>query len=80
MNDKIEQPMGDGGPAFPAGHEAIVRGTMGMSIRDYFAGQAMSQGMAVLVSSSHNLNATQINQLARTAYLASDAMLKARQS
>ncbi len=47
------------------------------ALRDWFAGQAMAQGMNVLVSSQHNLNDHQIGQLARTAYLAADAMIAA---
>lgn len=32
----------DGGPAFAACNEANMSGTMGMSLRDYFAGQALA--------------------------------------
>lgn len=80
-----------GGPAFPAkcsynGEGKIVGWQTGgasgwetgMSLRDYFAAQAMMQGMAVLVASDHNLNAYQLGTLAKTAYLAADAMLEAR--
>lgn len=31
----------DGGPAFPACNEANNNGTMGMTLRDWFAGQAL---------------------------------------
>ena len=31
----------DGGPAYPACNEANVNGTMGMSLRDWFASQAL---------------------------------------
>lgn len=62
--------------AFPAQH--TPENTPGMTLRDYFAAQAMMQGMAVLVASNHNLNEFQLNALARTAYLAADAMLSAR--
>lgn len=34
----------DGGPEFPACNEANVNDTMGMSLRDYFAGQALANG------------------------------------
>lgn len=69
----------DGGPAYPISLPGWGdNGATGMSLRDYFAGQAMSQGMAVLTASSHNLNEYQISQLAKTAYLAADAMLAAR--
>lgn len=35
----------DGGAAFPACNEANVNGTMGMSLRDWFAGQALAQAV-----------------------------------
>ena len=79
------RPVGDGGPAFPFVQWRTPDGmtgfqqTDGMSLRDYFAGKAMSQGMAVLVASQHNLNEHQLKMLARTAYLAADAMLATRQ-
>lgn len=60
-------------PAFPQPN------FRGLTMRDFFAAQAMSQGMAVLVASKHNLNDYQLDQLARTAYLAADAMLRARE-
>jgi hypothetical protein len=31
----------DGGPAFPVGEEALIRNLQGMSLRDYFAAQAL---------------------------------------
>lgn len=73
----------DGGPAFPSGPalpfgDGMHEGEAGMSLRDWFAGQALAQGMAVLVASSHNLNEYQLGQLAKTAYFAADAMLAAR--
>ncbi len=37
MDDKPK----DGGNAFPACNEANMNDTMGMSLRDYFAGQAL---------------------------------------
>ena len=35
-----------GGPAFPACNEANVNDPMGMTLRDYFAGQALAGEMA----------------------------------
>lgn len=64
----------DGGPAFPFEYEAFTRygrelvSGKGMSLRDWFAGQALSNlpgnGGAV--------------QMARTAYLIADAMIAER--
>lgn len=34
-------PRGDGGPAFPVLDQGFVPGSGGMSLRDYFAGQAL---------------------------------------
>jgi hypothetical protein len=76
MDFNREQLDAAGDWAFPARH--TPEHTPGMTLRDWFAGQAMSQGMAVLVASDHNLNSHQLNVLARTAYLAADAMLEAR--
>ena len=57
----------DGGPAYPACNEANVNGTMGMSLRDWFAGQALAGGWA---------NNTKL--MAERAYQLADAMLEAR--
>jgi hypothetical protein len=54
-----------GGPAFPIGSNA------GMSLRDWFAGQAM-QGLCA----NGNTNAIDI---ARAAYIIADAMLSQRE-
>lgn len=78
-----------GGPAFPVAtsdSEAPVQvGNFtwqfpGLTMRDYFAAKAMTQGMAVLVASGNNLNGYQLGTLAKTAYLAADAMLKEREA
>lgn len=37
----------NGGPAFPACNEANVNETMGMTLRDYFAGQVINGLMSV---------------------------------
>ena len=59
-----------GGPAFPAklGHWL----ENGMTLRDYFAAQAMS---AIMTSESYNGS---VARVAETAYLMADAMLEVR--
>lgn len=72
MADKIE----DGGPAFPT-DASIQRGTGcdGMSIRDYFAGQALAGMMA----NPGRVGAeAKFTGWATQAYYFADAMLKAR--
>jgi len=63
----------DGGSAFP-GHTIDGRPTPGISLRDYFAGQAVT---GTLVASG-DLNIG-ISVLADLAYNIADAMLKARE-
>jgi hypothetical protein len=65
----------DGGPAFP--REYMHKGHSGMSLRDWFAGQALAGYLA----SGRNFNG--IGQgggktVANTAYAFADAMLAAR--
>ena len=62
-------------PAFPSGNEVTLgdlrsSGHSGMTLRDYFAAQAM---LRTSVGSSYE-------QLAKTAYEIADAMLKAREA
>jgi len=74
----------DGGPAFPIlpsehknfvaeGFDGVTRWTMGMSLRDYFAGQALA-GM------SHHIDHMLAEQVASDAYRIADAMLIAREA
>ena len=75
------------GPAFPAGNDAIAHGTMGMTLRDYFAAGVIS----ALVSGPDQALEKQPNEsvedaIARywmaessMAYVIADAMLRARQ-
>lgn len=89
MSKKIE----DGGPAFPnpirlrngrVGHpgEQTIETEGGMSLRDYFAGQAIIgilTGSATLVAArgSEPLKDT-VNAFSQSVYEIADAMLKAR--
>ena len=69
----IEQPK-DGGPAFPIETTATPYAP-GMSLRDWFAGQAMTGELASWTSSTdgHECN------IARRAYQMADAMIAARE-
>lgn len=62
----------DGGPAFPANEEAVLRNMVGMSLRDYFAAKAMQALIHVQVKTSQV-------QTAESAYQWADAMLKVRE-
>lgn len=69
----------DGGPAFPVEHNTIHNGKQitfpsnGMTLRDYFAGQALA-GMLADSERSGTLE-----EYTRYAYDFADAMLKARE-
>ena len=64
-------------PAFPADNEASLNGTMGMSLRDWFAGQWIANhGYTV---ESGELTAQAEERLAREAYGIADAMLRERE-
>jgi hypothetical protein len=60
----------NGGPAFPACNEANMNDTMGMTLRDWLAGQAL----AGLLMANYEVG----DFIAREAYDAADAMLAAR--
>lgn len=65
----------DGGPAFPISIPGCGdNGMHGMSLRDWFAGQAL---MAAL-GQSFDGPGTYVDQVSRTVYEVADAMLKAR--
>jgi hypothetical protein len=65
----------DGGPAFPADR---MHQTTGMSLRDWFAGQAL--GAIVETCAGDNLHGlTRAQLFALRAYQLADAMLSARQ-
>lgn len=63
--------MNDGGPAFPILNGGAVHD--GMSLRDWFAGQSLAGCMA-----DYNIGDT-FQDVARTCYEISDAMLKERE-
>ena len=68
----------DGGPAFPHG-DPTHGGEDGMTLRDYFAGQAISQIIATCANdTTHGM--TKADYFAGRAYEIADAMLKARET
>lgn len=79
----------DGGAAFPSGMQELsdkVLGPVspGMSLRDYFAGQALPAVIAATSAGQHQPSVREsdthiIFAIARDAYFAADAMLRARQ-
>ena len=74
----------DGGPAFPPpaiygpGGEGIREGHPGMSLRDWFAGQALAGMHASLTSTSDWPDEMGRLKMARIAYAQADAMIAAR--
>jgi hypothetical protein len=64
----------DGGPAFPVAEDhkvaADIPWTCGMSLRDWFAGQALAGGMSAADATDANI--------ARAAYRLADSMLEVR--
>ena len=65
--------MKDGGPAFPTTAGQVVY-SHGMSLRDWFAGQAL----AGLFSQSEITNASSVYVVAQIVYRMADAMIAAR--
>ena len=65
------------GPAFPASNDANVNGTMGMTLRDYFAGQVAPSVLAALEGASSEDQA--LTMVSDMSYKLADAMLRARQ-
>ena len=77
MND--EKQIDDGGPAFPEGASGpyangeIVPGLPGMTLRDYFAGQALNGHLS---DGAYRL--ADAEDIAKWSYQCADAMLPAR--
>ena len=70
----MNQPINDGGPAFAFANGNIV--SLGMTLRDYFAGQAM----AAIITSVYCTPETIYTEVSSRAYAQADAMLKAREA
>ena len=76
----MNTPQNDGGPAFPVPNDANVNQQEGMTLRDWFAGQALP---GILSSSGCKLfreDEIAQHELAEYAYRLADAMLKARKA
>ena len=69
MGKKID----DGGNAFPF-HAEAIKPELGMSLRDYFAGQALAGLMSIYEYTEHCGEST----IADLAYAQADAMLEVR--
>ena len=73
----MRTPINDGGPAFPVDDrfygDARFRGSDGMTLRDYFAGQALAGALA-----DPTCDVSPV-ELAKIAYIEADAMLAARE-
>jgi hypothetical protein len=76
----MTQTPNDGGPAFPCSNEQFTYGNpqagdahAGMTLRDWFAGQALAGGI-----SGDNSEDYTIDEMASDAYRIADAMLAAR--
>lgn len=64
----------NGGPAYP------TQGYEGLTLRDYFAGQAMQGWLASYPESTqHPVDTHHEKMVAELSYLMADAMLKARE-
>lgn len=76
----------DGGPAFPQpkfhriGEYEICESHIGMTLRDYFAGQAIASLLDTDISDVKQIHEGETGAawLARNAYIVADAMMKAR--
>jgi hypothetical protein len=70
----------DGGPAFPVPYhpEQQWENPAGMTLRDYFAAKAMASYLMPAGSGQTWAQRSDFDYIAETAYLAADAMLRAR--
>jgi len=66
----------DGGPAYPV---PIDHWESGMTLRDYFAGQALGEVIAYFADKHLIRNETEPEGFARIAYEIADAMIAARE-
>ena len=75
----------DGGPAFPRGgfaapeNQYIDQGETGMSLRDWFAGQALAlAGINAAMGAAAGIEVGSAGDIARLAYELADSMIAAR--
>ena len=82
----MSTPINDGGPAFPVpsvswkekGEDRVAIGTRGMTLRDYFAGQALTN-IDVRIPMSDDDDTPSPRAIANYMYVIADAMLAARE-
>lgn len=67
----------DGGPAFPTTAGQVVY-SHGMTLRDWFAGQALAGLLIIGPNDEHFLHSAGLKSAAGWAYSFADAMLEAR--
>ena len=67
-----------GGPAFPTTEVAMMRNLQGISVRDYFAAQALQGAISHGLFNSQKTEKSYAEYLAAISYVYADAMLKAR--
>ncbi len=72
----MSAPTNDGGPAFPSDYIPGTATTPGMTLRDYFAGQALA---GIVLSPLGQGGRATYDSTARDAYNYADAMLAARE-
>lgn len=76
----------DGGPAFPTTknnqeYGGVFYGTVGMSLRDWFAGQAISATLQAFITRGEGpTSLDEVQHLVERAFQVADAMLKAREA
>ena len=78
MGDGMSDDMIDGGPAFPSegeGHGNPKYHSPGMSLRDWFAGQALA---GILANPNHIIGTVSCEGIANDACKFADALLAAR--
>ena len=75
MTDKINT----GGPAYPRVVEYLEYSESGMTLRDYFAGQAVGEVIAHFADKHLSLYEPAPGAFARKAYEIADAMIAARE-
>ena len=71
--------MKDGGPALPSARDGQVMGAKGMSLRDWFAGQALVGMLALQSGRSIPGNTLDCGSLVSQSYLLADFMLSERE-
>ncbi len=69
----------DGGPAFPSPETDRFNPAFGMTLRDYFASDAMAKMLPLDTDNGRVRDRSTLDRTAELAYAAADAMLRARE-